>query len=118
MESLVSDHAVASHREQAVAARGQYFRAERRRGEDWPTIAFIRRTSDLTLGLQLGSERLDLLPRFGTKRCQSRLGRAMRASRTSRLASKSPSPRTRLDSGRTSDRLHSQLGYGQSRVTV
>ncbi len=46
MESLVSDHAVASHREEAIAPRGQYFRGERRRGEDWPTIAFIRRTRD------------------------------------------------------------------------
>jgi hypothetical protein len=30
MESLISNHAVASHSEQAAAARGEYFRAERR----------------------------------------------------------------------------------------
>ena len=28
MESLISNHAVASHREQEVVARGEYFRAE------------------------------------------------------------------------------------------
>jgi hypothetical protein len=60
MESLVSNHAIALHGEQTVAARGEYFNAECSRREDWPTIAFVRRSDDLALGLQHGPQHLGL----------------------------------------------------------
>src|SRR3954449_289837 len=57
MERLVSDHAVGSHGQQTLAARREYFRAERRR---WPTIPSIRRSRGLALVLQLCPQHLGL----------------------------------------------------------
>jgi hypothetical protein len=74
MKGFVSDHAVASHGEQTIASRGECFRAERRRWGDWPPVAFIRRTRDLPLGLQLGPQDLGLFSRFVSEGGQTCLG--------------------------------------------
>src|SRR3954469_20756512 len=73
MESLVSNHAVGSHGEQTLAARGEYFRPERHRREDRPTIPSIRRSGGLALGLQLGPQHLGLYSDFVSQGAQSRL---------------------------------------------
>src|SRR3954447_16610762 len=70
MERLVSNRAVGSHGQQTLAARGEYFRAERRR---WPTIPSIRRSRGLALVLQLCPQHLGLFSGFVSERGQSRL---------------------------------------------
>src|SRR3954451_9793420 len=67
MERLVSNHAVGSHGQQTLAARGQYFRAERRR---WPTIPSVRRSGGLALDLQLCPQHLGLCSGFVSERGQ------------------------------------------------